>query len=237
MVSQRIWQGSGTTFRLEWGGRLWELAADGQEPGLRPSGQSGPIWLGLAGVGARGRVDSSALCGRTLAKLELFRSRIEATYAPQGWGDLRVRASWSPCEGDAGVDLEIQVAAGSVGELKGLEILLRTRPGVDEMDGPSSAVGPTRPRVFRPRGSAGELAYVELVHADDVSHLPAPPAPTVGAETAPGAAMTALFGHDLEKGVVIRGRVRGLWLPTEGLDARLKSAESRLLEVPPPLGM
>jgi hypothetical protein len=48
-----------------------------------------------------------------------------------------------------------------------------------------------------------------------------------------------LFGHDLEKGVVVRGRVRGLWLPDPPSQLTRTSAAEfrRFLDQPLPLGM
>ena len=45
-----------------------------------------------------------------------------------------------------------------------------------------------------------------------------------------------LFGHDLEKGVIVRGRLRGLWIPCGDFDEMSREAFREFLETPPPLG-
>ena len=44
-----------------------------------------------------------------------------------------------------------------------------------------------------------------------------------------------LFGHDLEKGVVLRARLRGLWLPLTGAMTRTEAEFQHFLTQPPPL--
>jgi hypothetical protein len=45
-----------------------------------------------------------------------------------------------------------------------------------------------------------------------------------------------LFGHDLEKGVVLRGRLRGAWITTRDLKAESIRRMDEFLHEPPPLG-
>ena len=107
---------------MEWGGRTWTLRVDDQRPGLRIRGEEGvgPL-LGLDGVAAVGRWAPNALSGATLVEFERRFARVEATYAPLGWGALTVRAAWSPT-GEDGMDLEVQVSALSVDQLKAVEV-------------------------------------------------------------------------------------------------------------------
>src|SRR5262245_53276831 len=94
----RRWTGTGPEFGLEWGGRVWTLKLDDDRPGLRREGR-GPV-LALEGVAVKGRRAPGALCGATLVGFEKRFERVEATYAPPDWGELSVRATWSPSEDD-----------------------------------------------------------------------------------------------------------------------------------------
>lgn len=77
---------------------------------------------------------------------------------------------------------------------------------------------------------AGKV-YAELVHPDDCSrrlHAPGGGPPL--------ALRTALFGYDLERGVVLRGRLRALWLDAStDFRAAAFSAYDAFLREPPPL--
>src|SRR5438270_13792347 len=92
----RGWIGSGPEFGVDWGGRTWTLKVDHTRPGLRvhPEGP-GPL-LGLEGIAAPARWAPGAMSGATLIGYECRFHRVEATYAPLGWGALFVRAAWSP---------------------------------------------------------------------------------------------------------------------------------------------
>ena len=182
-----------------------------------------------------------------------------------------VRAAWSPSYGGAGVDLEVQASATSVGLLHDVEVIVQSRWQRADMP---ATVAPTERRVLprdarsaafsydgresaadlrrlvtlamtdSPRihsvslpGAGDELAYVEMVSADDVarlmrlesieSRLPAP-------ETM--AFSYGLFGHDFEKGVVFRARLRGCWIGAETSPDALNGMYRQLLDEPLPLG-
>ncbi|WP_165222204.1 hypothetical protein [Aquisphaera insulae] len=275
-MAQRNWQRTGTSYRVEWGGRPWELRVDGTSPGLRPCGAgSGGEFLCLRGIAATGRRGLGALGEASLLGSEQFRSRVEATYAPAGWGDLRVRACWCPSEDDAGMDLEVQVLASSVGDLKSLEVYEETVTDLDpsaairsalawvieardrrsaglSYDGreddellaaattlpvPAPGVPISRPRVVSGPDPISGRSYLEFVHPDDVSRRIVETS-QAGQEAGPvGRLRHALLGHDLEKGVVIRGRLRGLWMAADVVEQQLGESYSRFLDAPLPLGI
>ncbi|MDR3633657.1 MAG: hypothetical protein P4L84_07455 [Isosphaeraceae bacterium] len=258
----RAWQARGTDYELEWGGRTWTLAVDTPSPGLRTAEAGwGPV-LGLEGVAAIGRWAPHALSGATLVGCERHFERIEATFAPLGWGGLTVRAAWGPAA-DEGVDLEVQVSAISVDELKALEVVVASRvpepPGskpnprwkhwVEPRDARSASLTydgrepdlrdwttlpialdePLAPRVL----SVAPQSYVELVHPHDVARriVATSRLSQLGHTTRYG-----LFGHDLEKGVVLRARLRGHWTSAESPQEEAKRLYSRFLHEPLPLG-
>ena len=45
-----------------------------------------------------------------------------------------------------------------------------------------------------------------------------------------------LFGHDLEKGVVLRGRIRGIWADSRSADQEARRRYEAFLSEPPALG-
>jgi len=81
------------------------------------------------------------------------------------------------------------------------------------------------------------LRYVEMAHPHDVSRRilksPGRLQPVLGSELS---VRHGLFGHDLEKGVIVRGRLRGLWVSTESSEKLIGQAYQRFLDLPPPLG-
>jgi hypothetical protein len=87
--------------------------------------------------------------------------------------------------------------------------------------------------------SSSQLArsYVEMVRPNDCARrILADVVPDDDRTHRERSTRYSLFGHDLEKGVVLRGRLRGAWLPAPGeLEERHRRYEAFLAE-PPPLG-
>ncbi len=260
------WSGSGPEFDLQWGGRAWRLKVDDARPGLRTWDEDlaetiGPL-LALEGVAEVGRWEPDALSGATLVGFERRFERIEATYAPQAWGGLTVRAAWEPSAHGGGVDLEIQMSAVSVDQLKAVEVKImsvlperpttRRRRWVEPRDVRSAGVSydgrdgdardlttlpPTLNHTLAPRVMpapwAGGRSYVEMVPLGDVARriTEGGTISSVGHTTRYG-----LFGHDLEKGVVIRARLRGLWTDSNAPEREALEHLGRFLQEPLPLG-
>lgn len=248
----RSWEGSGAEYAIEWGDLRWGLRLDDARPGLR-SGEIGPL-LGLEGLSAPGRWDPEATSGRWLRNVESRLGRIEATYVPEGWDELTLRASWSSPDPDV-IDLEVQVSTRSVGRLQAVEArvlsTLSTPPGpgvyrsVEPRDARSAALtydgretdlselstgppAPVRTPWLAPKSGREGWTYVELVHPDDASRrlfegrLPFP------------TCRYGLFGLDLERGVVLRGRLRGIWLrKSEAFEGAQRHLDAFLKEPPP----
>lgn len=274
--SQQCWQSSGSGYTCFWGGQSWTLSLDGASPGLARSDSPTGLILAMEGLGATGRRELDVFMERNLTSVAVNRARVQASYRPPGWGDLEVRASWDLAPDGKSVDLEVQASAASVGELRAVEVFVRSSPGwgeelfdaktrymVQPGNRPSAAMsydgrepsemlyqlfttGVPRPGSREPEPIVLETGwndfpgrFLEIVHPDDLSRRIA-----MRGKRPPGkhghavASRTALFGHDLEKGVVIRGRLRGRWLePSQDPDnAPVLQEFARFLEIPPPLG-
>jgi hypothetical protein len=270
LVKATTWRRSGDDYAIEWGGRAWTLDTTGGRLGLRPSDGSPGRFLELSGLAATGRRGDDAFPSEALVGIELFHSRVLATYSPHGWNGLTVRAAWGPSLDGDGLDLEIQASASTVGELRKLEILV----GSTWADPSPTATRPTATTVEpRDRGSAllsydgrepadllhrlsttpiaasetaafaplavpaGSASYLEMVHPHDVSRRLVETVEPGSDRSAITSARYALFGYDLEKGVVLRGRLRGVWIQGRNVDqATVDDHRRRFLHEPPPLG-
>jgi hypothetical protein len=246
------WIERGSAFALSWAGREWRLCPDADRPGFY-LGDVGPV-LGLEGLAARGRFDPDALRGASLVACERRFDRIEATYAPVGWGEMTLRAAWWP-GGEQAVDAQIELSARSVGELKAVEVLTTSRIAAGTTPSGARRVWPrdARSAVLSYDGREPDLTrlttepprlpgesplwlgrtadcpgwrFLALAHPDDVSRRI-----TDGLDVV----RDALFGYDLERGVVLRGRLRGVWLPEAATEHAAAEEFRRFLDRPLPL--
>lgn len=241
------WAADATRYELDWGGRRWSLLVDAPRTGLTAGqGMLGPL-LAVDGISARGRLDPSTLGGASLVGHETLFNRVESLYAPEGWGTLRVRASWD-ARAENVVDLAVQIQAFTVGDLEAVEVHVTSRLGVgdvEEMSGLDSAAlarlreadvtlpirtdAPFPPLLAKVGQADGASSYyLEMIHPDDATRR------EVG--RASGEVRYALFGHDLERGVVVRGRLRGIWFDRRPDEAEVSHRLEQFLREPPPLG-
>jgi hypothetical protein len=244
IVREMCWTGSGPQFGLSWGGVTWALDLSSSSPGLvRDDGRVWAKLLSLEGLVRAGRSDLDALSGRTLVGFERYRDSVRAHFAPPNWGGLAVRTMWTPAPLRDALDLEVQTSAASVGELAGVEVLVVSSYRVEGASpllwaSPrmESAGHIRSPRVWTPPGIEPGVAYVEMAHPDDLAHLMTQSA-TQNGSPIPCAETTryALFGHDLERGVVLRGRVRGCWTRSQALEHEALSLYEEFLRAPLPL--
>lgn len=249
----RQWTGSGSIFEIEWAGDDWALRLDDRNPGLR-SARKGPL-LALEGIAARGRWSPDALSGASLVGVEHRFGRVEATYRPEGWGEMTVVASWFPIA-DTGIGLELELSARSVEELHHVEVrVLSTldappasgsHRSVEPRDSESASLSydgretdlsvlvtgppgdPSGPWLASKTDREG-WAYVEMVRPEDASrriHEGRLPFTTT---------RYGMFGYDLERGVVLRGRLRGFWLPKDSAFTQAELLYREFIDEPPPL--
>ena len=253
MSAPRHWSGSGSTREIDWDGVTWTLRADDDRPGLR-SARLGPL-LALEGVSEVGRWEPSALSAASLESLECRFDRVEATYRPPGWGEMTVRASWFPVDED-GMGLEIELSARSVEELNRVEVRILSVLGELPEAGDLRSVHPrdreaaalsydgreadlsrlvTGPPAdfpgpwLVPRSGRDGMTYVEMAHPNDASRV-------IREGRLPfSATRYGLFGYDLERGVVLRGRFRAFWIPKSDAFTRAEAEYRDFLYEPPPL--
>jgi len=245
----------------DWGGETWSLGPSGDRFGLT-SEPGGRERLALRGLAATGRRDDSAFGPRSLVDLDVLHGRVLATFESDGWPGLVVRAAWALSADGTTIDLEVQASTSTVGELRRLEILVGTASSAGEGPEPGDRYARGRDRLaaalsYDGRESDARLArlytlpvpegeegpdpsssssrvgrggYLEMVHPQDVSRtIIAAPADD------PKDVEYALFGHDLEKGVVLRGRLRGIVLSGEPRPEEVVDLRRRFLQEPPPL--
>jgi hypothetical protein len=268
-------QGDGTELILHAAGRPWTLALDAPRPGLFWSDEQSLVrLLGLRHIATTSRLDEQAFDASSLVSVERHRGRIQASFAPQAWDGLSIRAAWQPTPSGDGFDLEIQAAVSSTRIFRRLEVAIsscwnetaehsvpavayRVEPrdvhaaalSYDGRESPSvlhalttMPVPVTVPHSLPPIvvGDSGAIlgkSYVEMVKPNDcawriigevhLGHLRARRVSSID---------YGLFGHDLEKGVVLRGRIRGTWLDPGSPDAEIGRQHAEFLREPPSLG-
>jgi hypothetical protein len=77
------------------------------------------------------------------------------------------------------------------------------------------------------RFATGDVSYAEMCHPQD----------GIGVEINKNAVHFHLFGHDLEKGVILRGRLRGIILPRQEDESLAHSSYERFIREPPNLSL
>ena len=146
-----------------------------------------------------------------------------------------IRRTASDPAGHTAVDLQISVQTS----------LLNSRPTLTTATALNDAEllhlvanesQPSRHRydLFRPRGCG--VSYVEMIHpADEAAGALFVGGLGVNQRNPPGGIHHHLFASFLEKGVIVRARLRGLFLPREHDTELAAEAYGQFLAAPPPL--
>jgi hypothetical protein len=114
-------------------------------------------------------------------------------------------------------------------------------PASSEMSFPDitffSHTNPLRPSLFEAPPGASGLFYAEMAHPDDVARRISNEPPPKQSATMPGRSVRyALFGLPLEKGVVLRARLRGCWIRSQNPEHDVAALYQEFLREPLPLG-
>jgi hypothetical protein len=100
-----------------------------------------------------------------------------------------------------------------------------------------SPTRPLRPSFFPAPGGPDDLYYAEMAHPDDVARrVSFKPEPEGSAAVSGRAVGYSLFGLELEKGVVLRARLRGCWIRSRNPEQDAALLLEQFLHEPPPLG-
>jgi hypothetical protein len=98
------------------------------------------------------------------------------------------------------------------------------------------------PRVLAPRilslpEFGRDATYIEMVQPNDCARrICREPAMSQRGDLIWMSTRYALFGHDLEKGVVVRARLRGLWMHSQSPERDAQACSRAFLSEPPSLG-
>ncbi len=93
------------------------------------------------------------------------------------------------------------------------------------------------PCLFPAPGVTPDLFYAEMAHPDDVARRITREPISEGSPASPGRwTRYALFGHALEKGVILRARLRGCWIRSTKPEADALAVYQHFLKDPLPLG-
>jgi hypothetical protein len=100
-----------------------------------------------------------------------------------------------------------------------------------------SATHPLRPTFFPAPAGPDDLHYVEMAHPDDVARrVSLESIPERSAAVSGRSVRYALFGLALERGVVLRARLRGCWIRSRNPEQDTAALYQQFLLEPPPLG-
>jgi hypothetical protein len=96
---------------------------------------------------------------------------------------------------------------------------------------------PLRPCLYPAPGGTNDRFYVEMAHPDDLARrISTEPIPKRSA-TVPGRYVRyGLFGLAIEKGVILRARLRGCWIRSRNPEAEAQALYREFLHQPLPLG-
>jgi hypothetical protein len=237
MQDGAVWKLAVAEARLDFGGLLATIDL------TRPE-------LGLTGISFQGcRFKSTALLGVELqhriappiAEAYVRQRDLIVTYTQTPELPFRVQIYWRAASGPAGspaIDLQVSVQTS----------LLDSRPALTTVTSLGdaqrlrlvevSAGGNLHPShgydIFRP--ADGGASYVEMIHPADNGNGSQFVASDASRQTPTNASISHhLFASFLEKGVILRARLRGVFLPRQGDSKLAAEAYRQFLAEPPPL--
>ncbi|HMO37537.1 MAG TPA: hypothetical protein PKA06_15975 [Gemmatales bacterium] len=183
--------------------------------------QAGPL-LGLEIVDAINLGPQPLHASGLVPEVLLRQDLLQAHFVPTTKRPVECVACWR-VHPEGMIDLEISTL--TPGKWDGLAVQTITRLGSGEvltLQQASPAI-----LLFRPLGL--DLSYAEFCHPHDGIEL------TTISDNSGTTVRYRLFGHDLEKGVILRGRLRGVLVPRAVDVAAAQAAYARFLAETPNL--
>lgn len=257
------WRRAGDAYEIDWCGSSWSLGTGDHRPGLAPKGRGGRhlALAGLAATGRRDEhafapeslVGLEVIHGRLMATFEprgWHGLTVRAAWGPcrDGRGiDLEVQASATSVGELRRLEVLVETATAADGwpESALCSVFPRDREAAaSTYDGRESPAALARLHTDRvaPPGEAREFpslwfrdeppaagSRLCMARSEDVARWSFAKVEAEGG----GAVRFALFGFDLEKGVVLRGRLREVW--SEANEPTDEVAEERRLFLTEPL--
>jgi hypothetical protein len=102
---------------------------------------------------------------------------------------------------------------------------------------PPSSPHRLMPRIFAPPEFENDTSYIEMVQPNDCARrIISEPVGEQSAHRTTLSTRYGLFGLDLDKGVVLRARLRGLWIQSQAPEVVARARCEEFLREPPPLG-
>ena len=200
-----------------WGGRPWSVRLDDPTPGLSPLASSPPVrLLAILGASVAGEPDAGIVPVEVVVH-EVAQGDVVTSYRVVVGGEVAIRAAWSAAPGVDGVDLEIEVGTRTVGLVRRLNLVLGSQwPASSRVEslpvpGPEAAGSVLLPPAARSRITRAAFpdvpgwSYVEM--ASPFGLLDGP------VDSQAAGTRYRYFGNDLERGVILRARIRGVWVP------------------------
>lgn len=162
------------------------------------------VLLGLEVVDAVHLGQQALAMPGTTPEMIIRQNTLTVQYAPTTKRPVECQARWQ-LHPEGMIDLEVSTL--TPGKWDGLAVQTRTQlltknPDVELFI--DKSVSPAM-LIYRPRGM--EISYAEFCHPQDGIEL------LHQTESTVTTTRFRLFGHDLEKGVILRGRLRGIVVP------------------------
>lgn len=222
MSGAASWQLSGNEARLRCGELTASLDARAPRRGLHQV-----EWRGRRFEGSRLlAVMLDATNAETLADLYQRGGDLIARYGQTTERPFAVQAYWRASVISAGddrfacCDLLVSVETQLLDSRPLVDAASELARSTDVVQGPSYCLA---------RLADNDVSYIELDHPDDALER------TVEHSASGVRWVTRLFGQSLEKGVILRSRLRGLLVPRAGDEAFARHALDEFAALPPPL--
>ncbi len=154
--------------------------------------------------------------------------------------EVVIASSWSGATGDRPPAVAYRVEPRDV-HAAALSYDGREPPGVlhslTTLPIPSDFPDTPSPHIHREPRPPRNRWYIEMVQPNDCARRIVGEG-SAGADTVAGGLSIrhGLFGHDLEKGVVLRGRIRGIWIDSPSPEPEARRRLEAFVSEPPPLG-